>query len=96
MIFSALGLGRIFLLYELVKEVGGPAEPTSVLHLKKEISSRKKLLLTLIRVAEGFQTALLGWISNAVVRRFEQFGNVSFGQTLVESLRINTAVIKRD
>ena len=96
MIGSALGLGRIFLLYELIKEVGGLAQPTSVLHLKKKIRGRKELLLTLIRVAERFQTAFLGQISNSVVRRFEQFGNVSFGQTLVESLRINTAVIKRD
>ena len=96
MIGSAPGLGRIFLFYELIKEVRGLVEPTSVLHLKKEISSGKELLLTLIRVAERFQTAFLGQISNSVVRRFEQFGNVSFGQTLVESLRINTAVIKCD
>ena len=96
MISSALGLGSIFLFYELIKEIRGLVKPTSVLHLNKEFSSRKELLLTLIRVAKRFQTAFLGQISNAVVRRFEQFGNVSFGQTLVESPRINTAVIKRD
>ena len=96
MFVSAVGLGRIFLLNELIKEIRGLVKPTSVLHLNKEFSSRKELLLTLIRVTERFQTAFFGQISNAVFRRFKQFGDVSFGQTLVESLRINTAVIKRD
>jgi len=96
MFVSAVGLGRIFLLNELIKEVGGLAQPTSVLHLKKEVRSRKEFLLTLSRVPQRFQKALVSQISDAVFRRSKQFGDVYFGQSLVEGLRIHATVIKRD
>jgi hypothetical protein len=96
MCISALGLGRILLLYELIKEVRGLAEPTSVLHVKKEIRCRKELLLSLTRVPQRFQKTLVSQMSNAVFRRSKQFGDVYFGQSLVEGLSIHATVIKRN
>jgi hypothetical protein len=93
---SALGLRRIFIFYELIKKVRGLAQPTSVLHLKKKIRSRKELLLSLTRVPQRFQKTLVSQMSNAVFRRSKQFGDVYFGQSLVEGLSIHATVIKRN
>ena len=53
------GLGRVFLLHELMKEIRGLAQPTVVLHLSEEIHGRKKLLLRLIEVTEWLHATLL-------------------------------------